>query len=165
MDEKNAINLQRQNGAYRRTSALTTADLLNDLIATNLGIRNVYETAAERLENESYAELLHDSAEQHKAFARELSNLVARYSGKPATDASRGSLAKQAWVILKAALTDGDGPILKDVAQDAEYVVEAYGETLGANLPYDVRELVRRHMSEARLTHEKLSAMSAVLNN
>jgi uncharacterized protein (TIGR02284 family) len=139
-------------------------DLLNELIATNRGILAVYRTAVERLENEPNKELLQGYMKQHETFVTELSNLVTKYGGTPVTAADGSSLVKKAWVTLKSAVTEGDGPMLAEVAQDAEKVLEAYGEAMGEELPDDARDLIRKHLSQAHLAHEKLSALSAVYN-
>lgn len=162
MENRNMMNTQGEALADSGTGGTNAiADLLNDLIETNLGIVNVYETAVERLENEGHSEFLQDAAERHRAFATELTNLVVAYSGTPVTRAGGGSLAKQAWVVLKATVTDGDGPILSEVAGDAEKVLEAYGEAMSPDLPVDVRQLIDRHIREARVTHEHLLPLSA----
>jgi len=138
---------------------------LNDLITMNRGIIEVYQTAAERLENEINIKLLDEYAEQHKTFVIELTNCVVKYSGSPSTTANGGSMVKQAWVTLKAAFTDGDGPILAEVVQDAQSVMDAYAEAIGSDMPDDVRKILRKHMSATRLAFDKLSALSAVVNN
>lgn len=138
---------------------------LNDLIAMNRGIIEVYQTAAGRLEDETNVKLLNDFAEQHKTFAIELTNCVVKHSGSPTTTANGSSMVKRAWVTLKAAFTDGDGPILGEVVQDAQTVLDAYAESMGSDMPDDVRSILRKHMSATRLTCEKLSALSAVANN
>jgi uncharacterized protein (TIGR02284 family) len=136
-------------------------DLLNELIATNRGLIAVYQTAVERLENESNTELLQGYMKQHKTFVTELSNLVTSYSGVPTTAAEGSRLVKRAWVTLKATITEGDGPMLAEVTQDAENILEAYGEAMGEDLPDDARDLIRQHMSQIHVNHEKLSALSA----
>lgn len=143
----------------------SVVDILNDLIAANRGIIDVYQTAAERLENETYVELLQGFAEQHETFIIELSNLVVRHSGDPVTSADGIGLVKWVWVTLKSTLSDGDGPILAEVAQDSGNILEAYGEAVTADLPDDARGLVRRHMSQVRLAHDKLLSLSAVSNS
>jgi uncharacterized protein (TIGR02284 family) len=166
MDNRDLVGAQERaimGDGMSRVNAI--ADLLNDLIETNLGIVNVYETAVERLENNSYSEFLHDAAEKHRTFAAELSNVVAAYSGRPETTASAGSKAKKAWVVLKATFTDGDGPILSEVTEDAEKVLDAYGDAMSADLPDEVRELLNRHLLEARVTHEQLMPLSASYEN
>jgi uncharacterized protein (TIGR02284 family) len=166
MHNRNLLGVQERAAMGDRMSgANAIADLLNDLIETNLGIVNIYETAVERLENDNYSEFLHDAAEKHRTFAAELSNLVAASSGRPETTASAGSTAKRVWVVLKATFTDGDRPILSEVTQDAEKVLEAYGDAMGAELRDDVREVLNRHMREARMTYEQLMSVSVSYEN
>lgn len=140
-------------------------DLLNDLIVTNRGIIQIYQTAMVRLENDVNAGLLQSYVDQHKTFLSDLINVVVHYGGDPAEDSTGSSLVKQAWVTLKAALTEGDGPILMVAANDAETVMEAYAEAMSADLPDDARDVIREHMSKTRLAYEKLSALSAAYNS
>jgi uncharacterized protein (TIGR02284 family) len=140
-------------------------NLLNDLITTNRGMIDVYQTAVEQLDNNVNATLLQNYVDKHKTFVLDLSNMVVRYGGDPATGSTSSTLVKQAWVTLKATLTEGDGPILVVVAKDAETVMEAYVEAMGMDLPDDVRDVIREHLSESRLNYEKLSALSKVYNN
>lgn len=139
--------------------------LLNDLIDINRGIINVYETAVARLENETNKDLLQGYAAEHETFVSELSNVVVSLSGQPTTSSSGGNLLKQAWITLKATVTAGDGPILAEVAQDAENVLEAYGEAMGQDLPDDARNVIRQHLSKARLNQEQLSALHAAFSS
>jgi uncharacterized protein (TIGR02284 family) len=136
-------------------------DLLNDLIAANLGIVDVYQTAAKHLENEVNIALLYDYAQQHETFVTELGNLVVSYNNTPVTSADSDSLIKQAWVTLKAVVTEGDAPILTAVTRDAEDILAAYREAMRRDLPDDVCNLIRNHMSNARITHKKLALLCA----
>lgn len=166
INDRRTINATGQVGSHYvdRNRENDHADLLNDLIETNRGIINVYETASERMENVSNAKLLRDYAAQHKSFVSTLSNIVAGEGKDPETSGTGSSLVKQAWVTLKAAVTEGDGPILSEVAKDAETALEAYVEVMGVNLIDDTREIVRKQMSEVRIAHKKLSALSAAYN-
>ncbi len=137
-------------------------ELLNDLFVTNRGMVKVYETAVERIENKASVELLQQYAAKHEKMLTELSNLIVKYGGVPATGFDTGNLLKRVWITLKAAATDGDGPILVEVAQDSKTVLAAYGDLLGhPSLPVDVRDLIREQMSEVRIIYKKLSALSA----
>lgn len=140
-------------------------EILNDLIAANRGMIDVYQTALDRLENEAYVELLRGFAREHETFVIELSNLVTSHGGDPVTSADGSSLVKRAWVTLKSTFSDGDGPILTEVAQDSRSILEAYGEATAADLPEDARGLVRRHMSQVRTAHDRLLSLSAVGNS
>lgn len=139
-------------------------DTLNDLIMANRGIINVYKTAVDRLEDKVNAGLIQGYILQQEAFVKELSNAVTSHSGLPQTHADGGSLVKQAWVTLKSVFTTGDGPILAEVSQDSETLLQAYRDAFAIDLPDPVRELIRKQMSEVRVTVKKLSALSAALN-
>lgn len=146
-------------------ATMATLDLLNELIDINRGIINVYETAVDRLEDDTNKQLLQGYAAEHETFVSELSNVMAGLSGKPNTTGSGSSLLKQAWLTLKATVTKGDGPILAEAAQDAENVLEAYGEAMGHDLPDNARDVVRKHLSRARLNHEQLTALQSAFSN
>jgi len=167
METREALNAQGRAGTvFIETNKMNTAvEILNGLISDNRDLINVYETAAARLENNANVKLLHNYAEQHERFVTELSNLVVRFSGKPDTSNSGGGLLKQAWVSLKAAVTEGDGPVLAEVSQAAEQILTTYSETMGANIPEEARQLIRNHISDARLAHKKLSAMSTAYSS
>ncbi len=140
-------------------------DLLNDLIVTNRGIITIYDTAVTRLEDETNKELLQAYAEQHKTFVTELSNLVVKLGGAPDTGVEGSSLLKRAWVALKAAMTAGEGPILAEVAQAAANVLDAYGDVMSHDISDDVRNVIRRHLSEVRLIAEQLSGLKNAYNS
>lgn len=167
MRRNEMVNGQGQPGTtYIELNRMNTAvDLINDLISSNRGLINVYETAADRLEATSNARLLRGYAEQHERFVTELSNLVVRFGGAPATSGTGSSLAKQVWVSLKSAITEGDGPVLAEVAQDAEQILVAYGEAMTKDIPDEARQLIRTHLTDVRLAHKKLSAMSTAYNS
>lgn len=165
--KRDMVNAQGRAGTnYIEKSELSAAiELLNELISANRGIIEVYETAVARLENETNIELLQRYAQQHETFVSKLSSMVVNYGGEPETDSSGGSLLKRTWVSLKAAVTEGDGPILAEVAEDAETILEAYREAMGYDLPEDVREIIRKHISQVRVASEKVSALAVAYNS
>jgi uncharacterized protein (TIGR02284 family) len=140
-------------------------DQLNELIATNLGMTKLYETAANNLDHEDNARLLREYTVQHKTFVKELSNQVVSLGGKPVTSADGSSLIKRAWVTLKAAITSGDSNILMEIIQDLENVLEAYSETMSQRLTDSTRDLIRDHISKIRLAYKKILALGAVYAN
>ncbi len=164
---ENMTILERANTAFisEKSETNTAVTFLNDLISLNRDIIKVYETAVDRLEKENNIRLLNNYAQQHERFVTELSNLVVRFGGKPASSGSGSGLAKQAWVTLKAAVTDGDGSVLVEIVPDSEKVLMAYSATMAQDIPEEARELLRRHLTDARLAHKKLSAMSVAYSN
>jgi len=167
MKNHEMVNAQGRAGTnFVKTDEMKAViDRLNDLIEADQGVAEVYETAVTRLEDETNRALLQDYAEQYKGFATELTNLVVRHDGDPATSADGSSLVQRAWVTLKAAVTEGEGPVVAEAADSANHVLEEYMEAMDADLPDDVRDVVRHQLSEARLTYEKLSALSTAYNS
>ena len=58
-----------------------TVEQFNKLIAVNRGISNVYQSASERLQNETNKALLTSYATEHEAFTAQLSDVVVSLSG------------------------------------------------------------------------------------
>jgi uncharacterized protein (TIGR02284 family) len=140
-------------------------ELLNSLIAENLGISKLFETASSHMDNEENAILLKGYATQHETFGAELGNLVISGGGQPVATPDNSNLLKRAWVTLKGALISGDGDILVEIAQNAENLLQAYGEAMPQNINDDTRSLIRKHMSATRLVYRKLLALGAAYQN
>ena len=140
-------------------------ELLNNLITDNRGLVQIYETAVPRLQTEANNELLQRYTAQHHTYITELSNLVVSFGGTPNTDTNGNAMLKQIWISIKSALSDDDGPILKEVAQAAENVLKTYGEAMNEQMPDSARDRVRHQMSEIRITCDKLSALDTVYNS
>lgn len=94
----------------------------------------------------------------------ELNNLVAAYGGRSVTSTNGTSFLKWGWINLKSAVNESDGSIMAVTAQEAQKVRDAYGEIVEQNLPDEVRNLVRRHLDELRMTAETLLSLSSVHN-
>lgn len=140
-------------------------ELLNELIAENLGISKLFEAASNHMDNEENATLLKGYATQHETFFTELGNLVISRGGQPVTTPDNSNLFKRAWVTLKAALISGDGDILVEMAHNAENLLQEYGEAMSQNINDDARSLIRKHMSATRLACQKIEALGAVYQN
>lgn len=167
METQQTVNaMGRTSTQYMPHNEMNIAiDLLNDLTVTNRSIITIYDTAVTRLEDETNKELLQVYTEQHKTFVTELSNLVVKLGGTPDTGVEGSSLLKRAWMTLKAAVTAGEGPILAEVAQAAEDVLNAYGDVMSHDISDDVRNVIRRHLSEVRLIAEQLSGLKNAYNS
>ena len=143
----------------------TAIDLMNDLIVINRGMINVYEAASERVLDKKNTRLLEGMIAKHETFVAELGNMISQYGGNPVTNTDLGSFARRIWVTIKAVVSEGDGPVLAEVAADASKALDAYGEATAADLPDDVRALVRGHTSEVRINYEQLLSLSAAYRN
>jgi uncharacterized protein (TIGR02284 family) len=138
-------------------------ELLNQLIASNRSLVQIYETAVPRLHIEDNDELLQRYAAQHHSYVAELSNLVVSFGGTPETHPN--AILKRIWVNLKAALSAGDGPIISELAQAAEDILTQYGRAMNESMPDTAYDRIRHQMSEIRITVDKLSALDTVYNS
>ena len=138
---------------------------LNELIATNIGMISLFESIAEKIEHEDNARLLRDYAEQHQTFVTELSNLVASFGGDPVITSDSSNLIKRAWVSLKASLMLQESDMLVEMAQEVENLLTEYGEMMPKKISDGSRALIRKHMSDIRLTQQKLAALGTAYNN
>jgi uncharacterized protein (TIGR02284 family) len=145
---------------------LEKADLvaiLNELIATNRDSAEGYRTAAEAVENADYRQIFLDSAQQRTDFIAILSDLVRQYGGDPEQSGHFAGTLQRAWINIKAALTQGDGPIMAECDQSEEVALALYADTLPKNLPEEMKTVVRHQLSEIRIAHERVHALNAAL--
>lgn len=161
--DMNTVRGQTRPDPMKQSEMNQVIELLNELIASNRSIVQIYETAVPRLETEANNELLQRYAAQHHTYVAELSNLVVSFGGTPETHTN--AILKRVWLSLKAALSDGDGPILSEVAQAAENILSQYGRAMNESMPDTARDRIRHQMSEIRITVDKLTALDTVYNS
>ncbi len=136
-------------------------DLLNKLIADNLGMAKLFESAVTHLEFKENKELISAYIQQNETFVTELANLVISFGGKPVDSADVQHLLKEVWVTLKATFTSGDSAILVELAENVKNLLKAYNETLSENINDELIEVLNRHISEINMTLQKILALGA----
>lgn len=137
---------------------------LNHLIQLNMDAQAGYETAAEHVEHEEYRRLLREYASQRAQFADELSQLVRGQHKEAEDSATLGGLLHQAWIDLKAALTNGDGAILAECQSADGILIRAYQDAIGEILAEPLLVILRAQFSDIRNAYERMRALSAALN-
>lgn len=143
----------------------SSIDVINHLIEINYDGREGYRTAAEAIDNEDYRALFEEYAEQRAHFINELNALVNRFGSEPANEGNFSGLFHRAWIDIKAAVTAGDpGAIMAECDRSEETALQAYREAMAADLPEEVKEVVRRQMSAVRLAHERVHALNTALH-
>lgn len=116
---------------------------LNHLIQLNMDAQAGYATAAEHVAHEEYRRLLREYAIQRAQFADELSQLVRGQNKETEDSASLGGLLHQAWIDLKAALTNGDGAILAECQSVDGIVIRGYQDAIGEILAEPLLVILR----------------------
>ena len=134
-------------------------DLLNDLVAANIGVIDVYQVAAEHVQDRANVARLQSYARQHKLFVQQLSNQILGQKGKPVTTADGSTVVKRSWLTLREAGLIKEGLLLRKVEQDTRAVLETYGLAMSIQLPHEVRDLIYKQKSEMNQSYEKLTAL------
>ena len=139
MDDKNAV------------------DVVEKLIETCKDGQNGYKDAADHVKRPDLKTYFQQQSTERGAFANELQTELGKL-GKPEKKES-GSIsaaAHRAWIDTKAALGAGDKSILESVEQGEDNAKENYEKAIGASLPSNVAEIVRRQAASVRSAHDKV---------
>lgn len=140
-------------------------DGLNDLLTVLHDSREGFRTAADAIEDDDYAALFQEYAQQRERMATELANLIVRYHGEPVGNGTVAGSLHRAWINIKAAATQGDESILAECDLGEESALKTYQDVLTTKeMSDEVREVIRQQMSLIRLAHERIHALNVALN-
>ena len=138
---------------------------LNKLVGVNHDTRDMYQTAAEAVDNPDYQSLFREFASQRAEFMNELSALVASYGGEPDTDGSLTAALQRTWIDLKAAITsDEETAVIAEYERGDRVALEAYQEAMASDVPEAARSLIRHQFSYVRIAYERMRDLHAALS-
>ena len=135
----------------------STASVLNDLIETCRDGQEGFRVAAEDVKSAPLKALFTKYSEQRGRFVGELQSFVQPTDKEPETDSSFLGELHRGWINLKSALAGGDEhAILAECERGEDSAVAGYRKALGAELPANVAELVRRQSAEVQAAHDRV---------
>ncbi len=126
------------------------AALLNDLLQMNLDSQNGYETAAEALKNQEYALRFHQFAQERKANADELTDLLRTHGYRASKSGTLSGLFHQGWLNLESLLAAGDEALLAECERVDALILAAYQNVMGKSGDAEVTKLLRRQFTVIR---------------
>lgn len=138
-------------------------DILQQLIALNIDGASAYETAAELLTNDQYADMCRDFSKQRNEFADELRAMAHRYGGLATEKESMNGLLQDAWMNLRNLIDSNDAAVITECDRSDELAINLYFESIDAPLPEDVEQLIRRQFGELKGEHERVHRLAAAL--
>lgn len=139
------------------------AALLNDLLQLNLDSQNGDQTAADALQNKTYAERLHQYAQERKQNADELTQLL-RANGHTVSKAGTLSgLVHQGWLNLEALLAAGDASILAECERVDALILSAYQDVMGKTTNDELLALLRQQFTVIRGAHDYIKTLRGAL--
>jgi uncharacterized protein (TIGR02284 family) len=134
---------------------------LNTLIATTIDSVTGYENSAKDIDNQRFAQIFRERANERQQVVEELRSEVRRLGGNPEDDGSFLGKTHQRFEDLKAAVTGQDEKsIVNEVERGEDYLKEKFETALkDADLPADSRSVVEHAYQSVRQGHDKVSSL------
>ena len=134
---------------------------LNTLIATTIDSVTGYENSAKDIENERFAEIFRQRANERQQVVEDLRSEVRRLGGDPEDSGSFMGKTHQRFEDLKAAITGQDEQaIINEVERGEDYLKEKYETALNSDaLSGESRSVVERCYQSVRSGHDQMSQL------
>jgi len=134
---------------------------LNTLIATTIDSVTGYENSAKDIDNQRFAEIFRERANERQQVVEQLRNEVRRLGGNPEDDGSFLGKTHQRFEDMKAAITGQDEKaIINEVERGEDYLKEKFETALnGDTLSGESRSVVERCYQSVRSGHDQMSQL------
>ena len=134
---------------------------LNTLIATTIDSVNGYENSAKDIDNQRFAEIFRERANERQRVVGQLRSEVRRRGGNPEDDGSFMGKTPQRLGDHKAAITGQDEKsIVNEVERGEDYIKEKFETALNSNaLSGESRSVVEQCYQSVRSGHDQMSQL------
>ena len=134
---------------------------LNTLIATTIDSVTGYENSAKDVDNERFAEIFRQRANERQQVVEELRGQVRQLGGNPEDDGSFMGKTHQRFEDLKAAITGKDEKsIINEVERGEDYLKEKWQAALqSSDLKGESHDVVERCYQSVKAGHDQMSQL------
>jgi len=133
-----------------------TIATLSELLSVARSAERGFTACAEHAHADALKKLFVSRASRRAAAARELSELVERLGGDPATGRTRG-VTPRGWVNLHAALTQNtDEALVAECEHGEDHALEVYRNALDDHLPEFVRQVILSQFEGMMSDHDQI---------
>ena len=134
---------------------------LNTLIATTIDSVTGYENSAKDIDNQRFAEIFRQRADERQQVVEDLRNEVRRLGGDPEDSGSFMGKTHQRFEDLKAAITGQDEQaVINEVERGEDYLKEKFETALNSDaLSGEARSVVERWYQSVRSGHDQMSQL------
>ena len=134
---------------------------LNTLIATTIDSITGYENSAKDIDNQRFAEIFRQRANERQQVVEDLRGEVRRLGGDPEDSGSFMGKTHQRFEDLKAAITGQDEKaIINEVERGEDYLKEKFETALDSGtLSGECRAVVERSYQSVRSGHDQMSQL------
>ena len=143
---------------YNHSDEIST---LNTLIATTIDSITGYENSAKDIENQRFAEMFRQRADERQRVVEQLRSEVRRLGGDPEESGSFLGKTHQRFEDLKAVITGQDEKaIINEVERGEDYLKEKFEAALsGGTLSGESRSVVEQAYQSVRQGHDQMSQL------
>jgi uncharacterized protein (TIGR02284 family) len=134
---------------------------LNTLIATTIDSVTGYENSAKDIENQRFAQIFRERANERQKVVEQLRSEVRRLGGNPEDDGSFMGKTHQRFEDLKAVITGQDEKsIINEVERGEDYLKEKFETALNSDtLSGESRSVVEQCYQSVRQGHDQMSQL------
>jgi uncharacterized protein (TIGR02284 family) len=134
---------------------------LNTLIATTIDSVTGYENSAKDIDNQRFAQIFRERANERQQVVEQLRSEVRRLGGDPEDDGSFMGKTHQRFEDLKAAVTGQDEKsIVNEVERGEDYLKEKFETALNSDtLSGQSRSVVEQCYQSVRQGHDQMSQL------
>jgi len=134
---------------------------LNTLIATTIDSITGYENSAKDIDNQRFAEIFRQRANERQRVVEDLRSQVRRLGGDPEDSGSFLGKTHQRFEDLKAAITGQDEKaVINEVERGEDYLKEKFEAALNSDtLSGEARSVVERCYQSVRSGHDQMSQL------
>ena len=134
---------------------------LNTLIATTIDSVTGYENSAKDIDNQRFAEIFRQRANERQQVVEDLRSEVRRLGGDPEDSGSFMGKTHQRFEDLKAAITGQDEQaVINEVERGEDYLKDKYETALNSGaLSGESRSVVERCYQSVRSGHDQMSQL------
>ena len=134
---------------------------LNTLIATTIDSITGYENSAKDVDNQQFAQIFRQRADDRQKVVQQLREEVRRLGGNPEDDGSFLGKSHQRFEDLKSAITGGDDKaIIDEVERGEDYLKEKWQAALhSGDLDGEIHTLVERLYQQIKQGHDQMSQL------
>src|SRR4051812_27165827 len=134
---------------------------LNTLIATTIDSITGYENSAKDIDNQRFAEIFRERANERQRVVEDLRAEVRRLGGNPEDDGSFMGKTHQRFLDLKSAITGRDDKaIINEVERGEDYLKDKFETAINSgDLSGESRAVVERCYQSVRSGHDQMSRL------
>ena len=139
----------------------TEISTLNTLIATTIDSITGYEDSARNIDNQRFAEIFRQRANERQEVVEQLRAEVRRLGGDPEDSGSFMGKAHQRFEDLKAAITGRDEKsIINEVERGEDYLKDKWQAALNSgDLHGETHDLIQRCYQSIKSGHDQMSQL------